>query len=50
MALRTASQASAPTVEVPAGEHGAAALGDWAHSPIATAQPSGEEARDERNV
>lgn len=25
MAVRTASQAGAPTVEVPAGEHGAAA-------------------------
>jgi hypothetical protein len=37
VALRTASQASAPAVEMPAGEHGP----DGAHGSIATARPSG---------
>ncbi len=48
MALMTASQASAPTVEVLAGEHGAAA-GLGAHLDCHRAAER-REARDERNV
>ena len=48
MALLTASQASAPTIEVPAGEHSAAAgLGAYLDCRRAAER---REARDERNV